>query len=109
MDSKFKELQGPLTNTVQAEAVIVKDGDDDFENDPGNQLGQRTYITLVIGDWEGALQCLVDVPEVYVRIGPAGTGRTRWLHDNYGTSGYAIAPDNTGRWYDGCDRDVVLF
>lgn len=50
-----------------------------------------------------------DVPEVYVRIGPAGTGKTRWLDDNYGTSGYAIAPDNTGRWYDGCDRDVVLF
>ena len=49
------------------------------------------------------------LPEVYVRCGPAGTGKTRWLDEQYGTDGYAIAPDNTGRWFDSCDRDVVLF
>jgi hypothetical protein len=48
-------------------------------------------------------------PDVYVRIGPPGSGKTKWLDDTFGTSGYAIAPDNTGRWFDGCDRDVILF
>ena len=60
-EGEFKELRGPLTNTVQAEAVLMKDGDDDFEDNPGKQLGQRTYITLLIGDWEGALKSLADV------------------------------------------------
>ena len=31
---------------------------------------------------------------------------TKWLDDTFGTSGYAIAPDNTGRWYDGCDQSL---
>lgn len=48
-------------------------------------------------------------PDVYVRIGPAGTGKTRWLDERFGTSGWISAPDNTGRWFDGCDVDVVLF
>lgn len=50
-----------------------------------------------------------DPPQVLVRIGPAGTGKTRFLDDTYGTGMYTTAPDNTGRWFDGCDCDVVLF
>jgi hypothetical protein len=50
-----------------------------------------------------------DAPEVYVRIGPPGTGKTKLPDEQYGNTGYAIAPDNTGRWFDGCDRDVILF
>ena len=41
--------------------------------------------------------------------GPPGTGKTKWLDDTFGRDGYAIAPDNTGRWFDGCDCDVILF
>lgn len=48
-------------------------------------------------------------PEVYIRWGPPGSGKTRWMDDTYGTSGWTRAPDNTGKWYDGCDRDVILF
>lgn len=48
-------------------------------------------------------------PDVYVRIGPAGTGKTRWLDDTFGLDGWVFAPDNTGRWFDGCDRDVICF
>jgi hypothetical protein len=50
-----------------------------------------------------------DFPQIYVRIGPPGSGKTRWVTDTYGATGYAIAPDNTGKWFDGCDRDVILF
>lgn len=50
-----------------------------------------------------------DIPDVYVRIGPPGTGKTKWLDDEFGTSGWTRAPDNTGRWFDACDADVILF
>lgn len=50
-----------------------------------------------------------DVPNVYVRIGPPGTGKTRWMDEKFGRSGWIMAPDNTGRWFDGCDRDAILF
>ena len=51
-----------------------------------------------------------EVPEVYVRVGPPGTGKNRWLDEQYGLSGWIEAPDNTGKWLDGCDtRDVVVF
>jgi hypothetical protein len=50
-----------------------------------------------------------DAPSVYVRIGPAGTGKTRWLDEQFGLAGWVFAPDNTGRWFDGCDRDVICF
>jgi len=50
-----------------------------------------------------------DMPTVLIYIGPPGSGKTRRLDDTFGTSGYAIAPDNTGRWFDGCDCDVILF
>jgi len=48
-------------------------------------------------------------PDVYIRIGPAGTGKTRWLDEQFGLDGWVQAPDNTGHWFDGCDRDVILF
>lgn len=48
-------------------------------------------------------------PEVYIRVGPPGTGKTRWLDEQYGLSGYTVVPCNNGRWFEGCDCDVVLF
>lgn len=50
-----------------------------------------------------------DVPNVYVRLGPPGTGKTRWMDDTFGLDGWVRAPDNTGKWFDGCDNNVVLF
>jgi hypothetical protein len=38
-------------------------------------------------------------PEVYVRIGPPGTGKTKWMDDTYGIGNWVTAPDNTGRWF----------
>jgi len=48
-------------------------------------------------------------PEVYVRIGPPGTGKTKWMDDTYGIGNWVTAPDNNGHWFDNCDHDVILF
>lgn len=51
-----------------------------------------------------------DVPDVYLRIGPTGTGKTRWLDDTFGPGKWAFVPDNTGKWFDDCHNyDVVCF
>ena len=31
------------------------------------------------------------------------------INRKFGLNGYKRAPDNTGQWFDGCDRDVILF
>jgi hypothetical protein len=46
---------------------------------------------------------------VYVRIGPPGTGKTKWFDDTYGPGNWVTSPDNNGHWFDGCDHDVILF
>lgn len=49
-------------------------------------------------------------PQVYIRWGPPGTGKTVWLDIEHGYDKWRFVPDNTGRWFDGCsDRDVVCF
>jgi hypothetical protein len=49
------------------------------------------------------------VPEVHIRWGPPGSGKTRWMDDTYGAGNWIRAPDNTGKWFDGCDCDIILF
>ena len=50
------------------------------------------------------------VPEKYIRIGPPGTGKSRWLDEQYGLDKWVEAPDNTGKWFDGCElADAIVF
>jgi len=49
------------------------------------------------------------MPEVHIRWGPPGTGKTRWLDDTFGTNGWIRVPDKGTKWFDNCDSDVVLF
>lgn len=50
------------------------------------------------------------MPKVYIRVGEAGSGKTRWLDEQFGLDGWRFVPDNTGKWFDGCDaRDVICF
>jgi len=51
-----------------------------------------------------------EVPEVYIRVGPPGTGKSRWLDEQYGLDKWIEAPDNNGKWFDGCDlADIIVF
>ena len=46
-------------------------------------------------------------PEVYVRIGPPGTGKTKWMDDTYGIGNWITTPNNNEHWFDGCDHDFI--
>ena len=50
-------------------------------------------------------------PEVYMHIGPPGTGKTRrqWMDDTFSLDRWTYAPDNTGKWFDYRDNNVILF
>nr|AJP36389.1 replication-associated protein [Avon-Heathcote Estuary associated circular virus 10]AJP36394.1 replication-associated protein [Avon-Heathcote Estuary associated circular virus 10] len=49
-------------------------------------------------------------PEVYIRWGAAGTGKTHGVFKRYGRDKVCIVPDNTGKWFDNChNSDVMLF
>ena len=49
------------------------------------------------------------LPEVYIHWGPPGSGKTKWMDDTYGKTVWTRHPDNTTKWNDGCDCDVILF
>lgn len=40
-----------------------------------------------------------EVPKVYIRVGEAGTGKTRWLDEQFGLDGWARMPNPTGSWW----------
>lgn len=39
------------------------------------------------------------MPVVYIRIGEAGTGKTRWLDEQFGPGNWAKMPNPTGNWW----------
>lgn len=40
-----------------------------------------------------------DMPKVYIRIGEAGSGKTRWLDEHFGVGEWARMPNPTGSWF----------
>ena len=40
-----------------------------------------------------------DKPKVYIRIGDSGSGKTRWLDEQFGLDGWARMPNPTGSWW----------
>lgn len=63
----------------------------------------QTYAACLVSrppGWSG--------PNVYVRWGAPGTGKTRWAYDNYKT--VHKIPYNSPIWWDGyCNQDIVVF
>ena len=50
------------------------------------------------------------MPKVYIRIGSPGSGNSKWLDEQYGLDKWIETPDNTGKWFDGCElADVLVF
>ena len=52
-----------------------------------------------------------DVPEVYIRIGPQGSGKSSGLDEQYRLDKWIEAPDNTDKWFDGFElaHDLYVF
>lgn len=49
-------------------------------------------------------------PDVFLRYGTAGSGKSRWVFDTYGYKNVTVLPAHNGRqWFPGDIRDVVLF
>lgn len=50
-------------------------------------------------------------PDVYIRIGPPGSGKTRWVYDTYGARNVTVICGTmlTRGWFPRNLRDVVLF
>jgi hypothetical protein len=83
-ESQTKELKGRLTNLVTAEAVLVQDAGDEerYAEDLGKQVAQQMYVTLLIGDWVGALECIVAL----WNLGPEDVGSALEYKDEDGNT-----------------------
>ena len=89
------------------DVLAIADSDDMFGTFLQYRSGLHEYAQYKRGK---AMQADREPPKVYIRIGPHGTGKSCWLDEQYGLTGWVEAPDNTGKWFDGCDTsDVVVF
>jgi len=89
------------------DVLAIADSDDLFGTFLQYRSGLHEYAQYKRGK---RLQSDREPPKVYIRIGPPGTGKSRWLDEQFGLTGWVEAPDNTGKWFDGCDTsDVVVF
>lgn len=49
-------------------------------------------------------------PEVHIRVGPKGSGKTRYVYEQHGFANVFPVPDVTGKWHDGyMGQPVLLF
>ena len=49
-------------------------------------------------------------PEIYIRWGESGSGKTRWVYEQYGVDRVVVMLSKTGRWFNGIQYgDVMLF
>ena len=44
------------------------------------------------------LRCNRDIVKVYIRMGPPGTGKTRWLDEQFGLDQWIEAPPQVNDW-----------
>lgn len=66
----------------------------------------KEYGTIVR---EKRLRTDREMPKVYIRVGQAGTGKTKWLDEQFGIDEWRDIP-NSGQWFDTCDeRDTCVF
>nr|AJP36392.1 replication-associated protein [Avon-Heathcote Estuary associated circular virus 10] len=110
----------PNENGVQGTAIEYKrrleEGQTTMEiAEDENLFGQYLHSYRALEKYEQhfrgkKLKVDHNVPEVYIRWGPSGTGKTHGVFKQYGRDKVCIVPDNTGHWFDNCNNsDVMLF
>ena len=107
-NGKKRSLMEYKTRIEEGESVLDIAGD--FEKF-GTFLQYRSGLNAYAEHqrWK-LLRTNREKPEVYIRIEPPGTGKTRWLDEQFGLDKWIEAPDNTGKWFDGCElSDVLVF
>jgi len=52
------------------------------------------------------MRTVVEAPKLYIKYNCADY--SDWLNEQFGVGKWYVAPDNTGRWFDGCERGDVF-
>ena len=75
------------------DVLAIAESDDKFGTFLQYRSGLHEYAQYKRGK---TIQSDREPPKVYIRIGAPGTGKSRWLDEQFGLTGWVEAPDNTG-------------
>lgn len=110
----------PNENGVQSTAIEYKrrldEGQTTMEvaEDP-DMFGQYLHSHKALEKYENHIRWKkarfdLDPPEVYIRWGESGSGKTYGVYQQYGCDRIVKMFSKEGRWFDNCNRgDVILF
>jgi len=125
----FEPMRGTLTQNesyCSKESTLTKLGDEPRQGERHDLIGFKRKLDagmqpLAVAEEEGHFGTYVKYhagmekythhmraktirqdrtqPKVYIRIGEPGSGKSRWLDEQFGLDGWAEMPDPTGTWF----------